>query len=422
MPCRLRKEEIMTIQVLAQKGIAKTEVARQLGVCEGTVRYHLRREAAGARDGRRDKSFAAEALASVIADWMDQRRDAKRPVNVKELWERLQEAHFYAGSYRSVLRYVRAHYPRPRRRTYRRVETVPGAQTQTDWGEYAGVDVGRGPAPLHAFVMVLSHSRKTAVVWSKREDQLGWLWCHNRAYERLAGIAAVNRIDNVKTAIVKGAGSWGEIHPTYRAYARAVGFHVDACQPRQANAKGKAEAKVRLSRLRVDPTGKRHDALEELQEQTDLRLEHWAKRARCPATGKTVQESWEAELGLLAPLPLLPEPFDVAVTRPVHKDCMVFFEDRQYAVPFRFVGQAVEVRGCCGTVQILAEGRVINEYPRHSDRRVLVDPACYEGEATDRVVPPPPLGRMGRRLQEIYEMQVEQRPMDLYAALAEVAR
>ena len=91
-------------------------------------------------------------------------------------------------------------------------------------------------------------------------------------------------------------------------------------------------------------------------------------------------------------------------------------------MPFRFVGQAVEVRGCCGTVQILAEGRVINEYPRHSDRRVLVDPACYEGEATDRVVPPPPLGRMGRRLQEIYEMQVEQRPMDLYAALAEVAR
>jgi len=412
----------MTIRVLAQKGVAQTEVARQLGVCEGTVRYHLRREATGASDGRKDKPFSAEALAPVIADWMEQRQGASRPVNVKELWEQLEEHHGYCGSYRSVLRYVRARFPRPRRRTYRRVETVPGAQTQTDWGEYPRVDVGDGEEPLHAFVMVLSHSRMPAVVWSRSADQLGWLWCHNRAYERLAGVAAVNRIDNVKTAIVRGAGSWGEIHPTYRAYAQMVGFHVDACQPRCANAKGKAEAKVRLSRLRLDPTGNRHDALEELQEQTDRRIERWAKRAICPATGKTVHESWEAELEQLAALPLLPEPFDIAVTRPVHKDCMVCFEDRQYAVPFRFVGLAVEVRGCCATVQILAEGRVIQEYPRGTDCRVLVDAGCYEGKATERVIPPPPLGRMGTRLQEIYDTPVEQRPMDLYAALAEVAR
>jgi hypothetical protein len=29
---------------------------------------------------------------------------------------------------------------------------------------------------------------------------------------------------------------------------------------------------------------------------------------------------------------------------------------------------------------------------------------------------------MGRKLQELYELPVEQRPVDLYAALAEVAR
>ncbi len=62
MPCRLREEEIMTIRVLAQKGVAQTEVARQLGVCEGTVRYHLRREATGATDGRKDKPFEFERL------------------------------------------------------------------------------------------------------------------------------------------------------------------------------------------------------------------------------------------------------------------------------------------------------------------------------------------------------------------------
>jgi len=80
------------------------------------------------------------------------------------------------------------------------------------------------------------------------------------------------------------------------------------------------------------------------------------------------------------------------------------------------------VRGCAGRVQILAHGRVVVEYPRHSAERILIDPRCYEGEETERVLPPKPLGRMGRRLQEILEMPVELRPVDLYAACAEVAR
>ena len=140
------------------------------------------------------------------------------------------------------------------------------------------MDLGEGPEPLHAFVMVLSHSRKTAVVWSRREDQLSWLECHNESFRRLGGIVAVNRIDKVKTAIAKGAGAWGEINPTYRSYAQAVGFHVDACTPGEANAKGKVEAKVRLGRLRLDPTARVFDGLEHLQPWTDERNDVWAKQ------------------------------------------------------------------------------------------------------------------------------------------------
>ena len=422
MPGRLSQEEIVTIQVLAKKGQNHCAIARTLGVTEGTVRYHLRRAAEGAQDGRKSKEFKAEAMAAVIAAWHEERAESKRPINVQELYEHLVEEQRYGGSYRSVLRYVRAHYPKPKIRTYRRVETPPGAQSQTDWGEFPRVDLGDGPEPLHAFLMVLSHSRKPALIWSRESNQLSWLSCHNRALERLAGVPAVNRIDNVKTAISQGAGAWGVIHPAYRAYAQAVGFHIDACAPRAGNAKGKVEAKVRLSRLRVDPTPHRYDGLDHLQSWSDRRLERWCRRARCAATGETVQASWERELKCLAPLPILPEPFDIAVTRPVHKDCMVRFEDRSYPVPFAHVGTQVEVRGCAGKVQILAAGRVVREYPRGTAQRVLIDPSCYEGEATDRVLPPTPLGKMGRRLQEIYEQPVHLRPLDLYAALAEVAR
>ncbi len=79
-------------------------------------------------------------------------------------------------------------------------------------------------------------------------------------------------------------------------------------------------------------------------------MRSWAEGAVCPATGKAVMQSWDDELLHLAPVPNLPEPFDVAVTRPVHKDCTVRFEGRTYSVPFEYVDREVEVRGCAGRV------------------------------------------------------------------------
>ena len=90
----------------------------------------------------------------------------------------------------------------------------------------------------------------------------------------------------------------------------------------------------------------------------------------------------------------------------------------------RMSGRDVEVRGCSGRVQIVdpQTAAVLVSYPRHTRERIVIDPACYEGPGTAEVLPPKPLGRMARKLQEIASLPVERRPVDLYAALAEVAR
>lgn len=418
---RLSQEEVVTIGVLKEKGVPQREIARQLGVTEGSVRYHLRRAAEGVEDGRQDKPQLADVVSAVIERWVED-HGAERPVNVRELFDHLCSAHGYRGSYKSVLRYVRRRWGQPPIRTYRRVETVPGAQSQTDWGEHSSLDIGNGPQPLSVFAMSLSHSRMPAMIWQERKDLVSWLDSHNQSFRRLDGIAASNRVDNVKTAIAAGAGPWGTIHPAYHAYARSVGFHVDACRPRQPQEKGKTESKVKLSR-RLGLGRRPYDGLEDLQAETDQRIEFWARRTTCPATGSSVWDSWQREREHLRPLPaLLPRPFDVLVSRPVHRDATVHFEGRQYTVPFTFVGRTVEVRGCAGSVQIFGDDALLQEYPRHTECRILIDPSCYEGKATGRVLPPPPLGKMGRRLEEIRCAPVEQRPIDLYAALSEVAR
>jgi hypothetical protein len=52
---------------------------------------------------------------------------------------------------------------------------------------------------------------------------------------------------------------------------------------------------------------------------------------------------------------------------------------------------------------------------------LVIDPAHYEGASTPAVTAPMPLGRLGRRLQDLAALPVEHRPIGLYAALAEVA-
>jgi transposase len=418
---RLRREEAMTIQVLHERGCSNREVARQLGVDEKTVRYRLRRQASGAGDGRADKAFRAEPLAAVIETWFEDAR-SHGGVNLQELYERLVSEHGYAGSYKSIQRYVRARFPKPKVRTRRRVETPPGAQGQVDWGEFRGVRIGDVAVDLHAFHLVLSHSRMEAIVWSERQDQLAWLHVHNEALRRLGGVPAVLRVDNVKTAVVQGAGPWGTLNEAYRTYARGARFHIDAARPRSPGDKGKVERRIGAHRRGFDPRRRAWTRLEELQAFTDAAVRRSAERRPCPATGETVWASYEAERPFLAPLPLLPEPFDLVRSRRVGLDATLRFEARTYSVPFRYAEREVEVRGCARVVQVWADGQVVAEHPRHTRTRLLIDPAHYEGPGDERVEAPVPLGRMGRRLQELAAIVPERRPLDLYAALAGVAR
>lgn len=54
----------MTIGELTRRGIAASEIARTLDVTEAVVRYHLRRQATGAIDGRSQQRFRIR-----IEDW-----------------------------------------------------------------------------------------------------------------------------------------------------------------------------------------------------------------------------------------------------------------------------------------------------------------------------------------------------------------
>jgi transposase len=428
---KLSREDIVTLKVLRQTGETNQAIAARLGITEGAVRYHLRRQAEQASDGRSKLSLIEQLQLVEVVDhwWHDQLATLtnNRPPSVHALWSYLVDQYDYNGSYKSVRKFARERFPAPAKRPFRRIETPPAAQVQSDWLEtkvrLRSDDGSVEIVKRYGFVMTLSHSRKTAVIWSDSMNQLAWHHVHNEAFKRLGGIAAVNRIDNLKTGVASGSGVWGTINTSYSAYARTMGFHVDPHEARQPQQKGKVERRVgAFKQLDLDRV---FDSLADLQIYTDETLQRDSVVRKCPVTGKSVHETWTSERELLRPLPAtMPVPFDLIKQAAVHKDCTIRFEGRTYSVPYRFAHKRVEVRGCSGFVQIVdpKDGRVLQEYPRKTRELLLIDQACYEPSADDQASEfsprPLPLGRMARRLEEIAAQGVATRSIDFYAALA----
>ena len=63
---KLLKDEIVTIQILRLQGETNQAIALRLGISEGSVRYHLKRQAQKAIDGRAKLSFVEIASNSNV--------------------------------------------------------------------------------------------------------------------------------------------------------------------------------------------------------------------------------------------------------------------------------------------------------------------------------------------------------------------
>ena len=93
------------------------------------------------------------------------------------------------------------------------------------------------------------------------------------------------RVDNTKTAVSRGAGAWGELNPSYRRYAKAVRFHIDACPVRHPQAKGKVERGIGADRAWREVGARDWSGWDELQAWTDERVDARGARTDLPGDG-----------------------------------------------------------------------------------------------------------------------------------------
>ncbi len=431
----------MVTKGMKERGSSVRQLAKQLEVSEGALRYRLRKleDGAEASDGRADQTTALDGYEEAVRAVQERLDDGRlggagRPCQVRQIYDVLVRDHGYGGSYQAVVRHLGRRYGPPKVRALRRVETPPGVQAQHDWFT-ARAPIGRKRIRIEALVGALSHSRARFCWVSQDQSQLAWHTGHLALFERYGGVPLWVRIDNLKTGVASGAGATAVLNRAYEIFGRTCGFEIDPCRARKGSDKGKAERTVRTFRGSYGEIFRRGaGSMEELQALLDAEGELLLDRLDCPVTGTSVRAAWEAERRLLQPLPTMSEPFDVVVTRKVQRDCLISFEGRRYSVPFAWVGRQVDVWGTLNHVVIRGEGVEIARHARGTPHRLLLDPRHYEGASTDRVERPTPLGQRARlqmaglsspsrqALLAAPDREQITRPLEAYVQLVEALR
>ena len=175
---------------------------------------------------------------AVIDSWLVADKDAPRKQRhtARRIWQRLGAEHGAVVPEVTVSRYVRR----------RRVELgltdpvevmvpqdhEPGAEGEADFGEFYA-EIRGVMTKCHLFILRLSASGKGASTAFLSEGQEAFLEGHVRAFERLGGVPARIRYDNLTSAVVRVLRGRGRQETErFIALRSHYGFDSFFCRPR----------------------------------------------------------------------------------------------------------------------------------------------------------------------------------------------
>jgi transposase len=265
-----------------------------------------------------------------------------------------------------------------------RFETPPGRQLQIDFGERRVVIAGES-VRVHLFVATLGYSRRRYVQVFRHERQACWLAGIEGAFAHFGGVPEEVLLDNPRALVVHHDAATREVrfHERFLVFASYWGFRPRACAPYRARTKGKDERSVGYVK-RNAIAGRSFPSWEAFE----AHLAQWTREVADVrvhgTTGETPLARFAAEAQALRPLEGKP-PFEQTreLVRQVGADCSVEVDTNAYSVPWRLLGESVQVQITRGRVRILHAG---GEVALHDERTGLrrqraVDPAHFEGVA-----------------------------------------
>jgi transposase len=346
-------------------------IARRLHCSRHTVAAALQLQQPPAR--------AAARRASVLEPYLDQIQGllAKYPdlsaVRIRE--EIARGPHGYTGSTTLVRRYLRKVRP-ARGRVYQEVHYQPAQAMQVDWGDCGHVQVGSTRRKVSVFVAVLCYSRLLYLEFTLSQRKAEFYRGLVNTLTFFGGSPRVLIVDNLKAAVLNGAGRSACFHPEFLALCGYFCLQPLACAARDPESKGVVEGSVRY--VKHNALAGRADELTRFADYLAL-APYWRDQVANVRLHETTRQRpldlFAQERTLLRPLPAIPFDSDEIVPAVVSPQARIAFDGNRYSVPPQFARRPLTVRASRDELRLLHEGQIVAQHVRSYERgQVLVLP------------------------------------------------
>lgn len=365
----LQPDEVAAMVRLHELGWGAKRLSKEFGCARNTVRRYL--QAGGPVPfGKPQRKTAFDGLDEWLRD-----RFFRHSGNADVIRQELLSEHGVKIGLRAVEKRVQLwrRELRAQKRATVRFETRPGHQLQIDFGT-TKVWIDGERVSIHLFVATLGYSRRLHIRPSLRERQTDWFEGMEGAFLRFGGVPSEVLLDNARALVDHHDASTREVQFNARlhAFARYWGFTPRACAPYRARTKGKDERGVgyvkhnAIAGRRFTSWGAFIGHLDQWnREVADVRVHG--------TTGELPIVRFNDEVGALRPLGGR-APFGQLrdLVRKVRPDCAIDLDTNSYSVPWRLVGETVQVVVLAGRVIVRHAGEVVADHPQSEGRRQRV--------------------------------------------------
>ena len=288
----------------------------------------------------------------------------------------------YSGGEDHFRHLIAHHRPRPQPEAYLRLKTLPGEQSQVDWGHFGKLTIGKAERTLMAFVMVLSFSRAVFLRFFLDARMANFLRGHQGAFTAWGGLPRVVLYDNLKSAVLERQGDAIRFHPTLLEFAAHYRFEPRPVAVARGNEKGRVERAIRYIRDSFFAARQWRD-LDDLNAQAAAWCLGQAAERSCPEDRSiSVREAFTREQPKLLALPDNPFPTDEREAVSAAKTPYVRFDRNDYTIPPTHVRRTLTVVASPTEVRVLDGAAVIAAHPRSYDKGEQVEDPAHIAELT----------------------------------------
>lgn len=353
-----------TVMRQHRAGVPKKQIARNLKMSKNTVKRLIKK--------KKPPKYEREYYPTKIDNHKDQIREWYLSPQYDFIGTRIYrelKKRGYEGSINPIYRYLltlKEEKNEISKKATTRIETPYGDQAQFDWSPYK-LEIGGLLTEVNCLTMILSTSRKKAIVFSKSVDADSIYEAIEELFRDLGGVTRELIIDNPKTLVISHQED-GEVKYNEGALKLSMhlGTELNACKPRRARTKCKVEKPYQYIEEQFIK-GNTFSSITELNIAAKEFIDQWNKEVN-GTTKRTPNDMFSEEIEHLLPLPSSKFLNTDLNKRKVSLDSMISVDGNKYSVPVKYVDKSVRIRKIYGyrleiyseALDKIAEHEIIN--------------------------------------------------------------